>query len=87
LGLIKEGAFADPILVDYHPTTPMTAGNVPWHILFGFHGSRVTTTIVNGNILMKDRQLLTLDEIEITAKSRVYAKEIWGRYETYVPAD
>jgi putative selenium metabolism protein SsnA len=87
LGVIKEGAYADLILVDYHPTTPMTAGNVPWHILFGFHGSMVTTTIVNGNILMKDRQLLTLDEGEITAKSQVYAKAVWDRFESYVPTD
>jgi cytosine/adenosine deaminase-related metal-dependent hydrolase len=29
LGVIKEGAYADLILVDYHPTTPMNAGNMP----------------------------------------------------------
>lgn len=47
----------------------------------------VAKTIVNGNVLMKDRQLLTLDEGEITAKSLVCAKEVWDRYETCVPTD
>src|SRR5215510_63789 len=35
LGLLAPGAFADIIFVDYHPTTPMTVENLPWHILFG----------------------------------------------------
>ncbi len=51
LGTIEEGAFADLILVDYHPFTPLTAGNLPWHILFGFNESMVTTTIASGRYL------------------------------------
>lgn len=87
LGVIRSGAAADVILVDYHPTTPMTAGNLPWHILFGFHESMITTTIVDGKILMKDRQLMNLDEAEITAKARQLANESWKRYQKLVPAD
>jgi hypothetical protein len=30
---------------------------------------------------MRDRQLLTLDEAEITAKSRELAKGVWQRFE------
>jgi cytosine/adenosine deaminase-related metal-dependent hydrolase len=85
LGIIEPGAHADLILVDYHPTTPLTSGNLPWHILFGFHESMVTSTIVAGRILMKDRQLLTLDEAEITARSRKLAPEVWERYADHVP--
>jgi cytosine/adenosine deaminase-related metal-dependent hydrolase len=59
VGVLAAGAQADLILVDYQPTTPMTPGNLPWHILFGFHESMVTTTIVAGRLLMADRQLLT----------------------------
>lgn len=79
LGVLAPGAFADVIFVDYHPTTPLTAGNLPWHILFGFESSMVTTTIASGKVLMKDRQLLFLDEAEITAKSRELAKKVWER--------
>jgi putative selenium metabolism protein SsnA len=80
LGVIATGAYADLILVDYHPTTPMTAGNLPWHILFGFEPSAVTATIAGGRLLMKDRELLFLDEAEITAKSRERAQQVWARY-------
>jgi putative selenium metabolism protein SsnA len=77
LGVLAPGAFADIIFVDYHPTTPLTAGNLPWHILFGFENSMVTTTIGAGKVLMKDRQLLFLDEAEVTAKSCALAGKMW----------
>ncbi len=87
IGSIHPGAQADLIFVDYHPTTPLSAGNLPWHILFGFHESMVTTTIVAGKILMRDRRLITLDEAEITARARELAAATWQRYENFVPAD
>jgi putative selenium metabolism protein SsnA len=79
LGMLAPGAFADLIFVDYHPTTPLTAGNLPWHIIFGFENSMVTATICGGQVLMKDRRLLTLDEAKITAKSRELAQSVWAR--------
>jgi len=84
IGQLTEGAFADIIFVDYHPNTPMIAGNLPWHILFGVQQSMVTTTIVAGNVLMKDRELLTLDEAEISAKARELAPSVWERYQKEV---
>jgi putative selenium metabolism protein SsnA len=87
LGVLAPGAHADLILVDYHPTTPLEPGNLPWHILFGFHESMVTTTIAAGTVLMRDRRLLTLDEEEITARSRELAAAVWKRYHDQVPPD
>ncbi len=81
IGKIVPGAAADLILVDYHPHTPLTPDNLPWQIIFGFHESMVTATIVDGKLLMKDRQLLTLDEEEITARARQLAAQVWSRYE------
>jgi putative selenium metabolism protein SsnA len=81
IGSLTLGAAADVILVDYQATTPLTAGNLPWHIIFGFESSMVTTTIVGGKVLMRDRQILTLDEKEITARSRELAAQVWQRFE------
>jgi cytosine/adenosine deaminase-related metal-dependent hydrolase len=81
LGQIAPGAYADIVLLDYHPYTPLTAGNLPWQIIFGADGSHVTTTIVGGRVLMRDRQLLTLDEEAIAAKAREIAPRIWQRFE------
>jgi cytosine/adenosine deaminase-related metal-dependent hydrolase len=80
LGVIEKGAFADLMLVDYHPITPLTAGNLPWHILFGFQSSAVTTTIASGKVLMRDRKLLFVDEAEVAAKSRELAAKCWKRF-------
>ncbi len=80
IGVLAPGAFADIIFVDYHPTTPLTAGNLPWHILFGFENSMVTTTICAGKVLMKNRELSFLDEAEITARSRELAQKVWTRF-------
>ena len=87
IGVIKPDAYADLIFVDYNPTTPLTVDNLPWHILFGFEESMITTTLVNGEVLMRDRELLTLDEEEITAKSSESVPAFWERYRQLVPDD
>lgn len=79
-GVLAPGTAADIILVDYHPPTPVTAGNLPWHIVFGFESSMVTTTMAGGEVLMRDRELLTLDEEAIAARSREIVPEVWARY-------
>jgi len=84
IGQLVPNAFADIIFVDYCPNTPLTAGNLPWHIIFGFQQSMVTTTIVAGKVLMKDRELLTLDEKEIAAKAQEIAPKVWERYQKEV---
>lgn len=81
VGVIKSGAHADLIFVDYKPYTPLTPGNLPWHILFGFHESMVTTTMVAGNVLMRDRRVLTMDEEEIVARAQALAPGVWQRYQ------
>ena len=81
VGELSPGAYADLILVDYHPFTELTAGNLPWHILFGVEASAVTSTMVAGNWLMRDRVLLTLDEAEIAARARELSAGVWERYQ------
>jgi putative selenium metabolism protein SsnA len=79
LGELSIGAYADIILLDYISTTPLHAGNFPWHLIFGMDGGQVDTTIVGGKVLMKDRKLLTLDEEAICARSRELARKLWAR--------
>jgi putative selenium metabolism protein SsnA len=86
LGEASVGAKADLILVDYHPFTPLTAGNLPWQILFGFNESMVTMTMVDGKVLMQDRKLTTMDETEIAAKALELAPAVWARYAKFAEA-
>lgn len=80
VGVITPGAYADLILLDYYPTTPLKPENLPWHLLFGVSGGHVHSTIVHGQVLMRNRALLTLDEAAIAARSREVAAQTWARY-------
>jgi cytosine/adenosine deaminase-related metal-dependent hydrolase len=79
LGELSVGAAADLVFIDYHPTTPLTPDNLPWHLLFGVEASMITGTVCAGQVLMRDRELLTPDEEAITARSRELAAEAWER--------
>jgi putative selenium metabolism protein SsnA len=81
IGSIAPGAYADLVFLDYFPHTPLTAGNLPWQIIFGVDGTHVTTTIVGGRMLMRDRVLLTLDEERIAAQAREIAPQVWRCFE------
>jgi putative selenium metabolism protein SsnA len=84
LGVIENGAAADLIFIDYHPYTPLSPGNLPWQMIFGFQEGMITSTMVAGEFLMKDKELLTLDEEKIAREAQALALEIWKRYESYV---
>lgn len=79
LGVLAPGAYADVIITDYDPLTPMEASNCNSHILFGMNGRSVTHTICNGKVLMADRQILVADEHEIMRQCRASAAQLWQR--------
>jgi putative selenium metabolism protein SsnA len=85
LGVIEPGAYADLIFVDYHPSTPLTAENFAGHFIFGLNESMITTTIIDGKILMKNRVLVNIDEEKIKYLSRKIVPDFWKRYEELVP--
>lgn len=80
LGVLKEGAMADLIVVEYDPLTPLTADNINSHLLFGVNGRDTLTTIINGKIIMKNRVLINLDEKEIMKKSREVSSKLWAKF-------
>lgn len=77
LGVLKEGAAADVIVVDYDPPTQLDETNLNGHILFGMTGKDVVTTVANGRVLMKDREVKTADVSEIMAKCREQSALLW----------
>ena len=70
LGVLEKDAAADIIITDYIPPTPMNAGNLNGHMLFGMNGRSVVTTVGNGKVLMKNRELQGIDEERCLAKIR-----------------
>ncbi len=79
LGILREGAAADLIVVDYNPLTPLDESNIDSHLLFGVNGAMTRTTICSGRVLMKDRKILTGDEERIMALCREAAANLAHR--------
>lgn len=79
LGIFKPGAYADVIVLDYDPLTPLNANTLGGHILFGLAGFRVRDTMINGRFVMKDRILLSMDHPKLMAQCREKAQALWSR--------
>jgi 5-methylthioadenosine/S-adenosylhomocysteine deaminase len=78
-GSIETGKKADIIVIDTRKPhlTPMY--NPASHLVYSVGGSDVSTTVVNGRVLMKDRRLLHMDLEKIMADARQIAESIRGR--------
>ncbi|MEI7884874.1 MAG: putative aminohydrolase SsnA [Clostridia bacterium] len=79
IGRLAAGFLADIILVDYEPWTPLNENNINSHLLFGCSGSHVNTTIINGKVVYKDREMQTVDVQEVMGKGREVAARLWKR--------
>jgi putative selenium metabolism protein SsnA len=79
IGQIVTGYLADLILIDYYSPTEINSENIWGHILFGIADAQVDTTIINGKIVMKNKKLIGIDEEEVAAKSREFAKKVWKK--------
>ena len=73
LGVLKAGAAADIIVMDYKPFTPFSDENIDGHMIFGMTGRQCQTTIAAGKTLMLDRQLVGIDEEAENAVKKVLA--------------
>jgi putative selenium metabolism protein SsnA len=79
VGELSVGSAADLVLLDYLPPTPLTGENFPWHMIFGIDALHVNSTMVAGRWLMRNRQLLTVDEARIHARARELSQALWNR--------
>ncbi|WP_297497416.1 amidohydrolase family protein [Thermococcus sp.] len=64
-GVIKEGYLADIAIINFNQPHLRPVNNVISHLVYSANGNDVETTIVDGKILMLDREVLTLDEEKV----------------------
>lgn len=79
VGFLGRGAAADVIVLDYTPPTPLSVGNFAGHLVFGLTGWMVETVVIAGRVVMRERELLTVDADEVAARGRERARELWER--------
>ncbi len=71
IGTIEVGKKADLILIDTNNANMVPdSSNLSSNIIYSANGSNVDTTICNGQILMENRKLTTLNEEEIYEKAK-----------------
>jgi len=83
LGKIVPGYKGDIAVLDYPSPTPIREENFLGHLFFGASGNnyRVETVFVNGTPIMKNSELLNLNESEIYREAREVSKRLWHRLE------
>ena len=79
LGELAVGLPADLAIIDYQPPTPLDESNFLGHLIFGLVDATVDTTVCKGKILMRDKQILSMDEARLAARSRELAPQMWKR--------
>ncbi|MGA2504444.1 MAG: amidohydrolase family protein, partial [Anaerolineales bacterium] len=79
LGQIAERHPADLAILDYRPPTPLSEENFLGHLIFGLVDATVDTTVCKGQILMKNKKILSMDEDRLAARSREIAPLMWER--------
>jgi 5-methylthioadenosine/S-adenosylhomocysteine deaminase len=65
IGRIEPGFLADLVLVDMRGAHLQPLHSITASIVYNLRAGDVQTVIVNGQVLMRDRQLLTLNKAEI----------------------
>jgi 5-methylthioadenosine/S-adenosylhomocysteine deaminase len=83
-GQLAPGSKADVILVDLQSPmfTPLMPGDVRHlfsHLVFAANGSCVDTTIIDGKIVMENRQLTTVDEQKVLREANAAFRRVLDR--------
>ncbi|MET0166505.1 MAG: amidohydrolase [Vicinamibacterales bacterium] len=76
IGSLEPGKRADVIVVNMSAARQTPMYNPLSHLVYATHGDDVRTTIVNGQVLMRDKKVLTLNEASVLAEAREWAAKI-----------
>jgi 5-methylthioadenosine/S-adenosylhomocysteine deaminase len=76
IGSLEPGKRADLIVVSMDSARQTPMYDAQSHLVYVTRGDDVKTTIVNGRILMRDRQVLTLDRNAVLAEARAFAARV-----------
>ncbi len=77
LGILRPGAVADLVTLDYRPPTPLDERSAWGHVVFGTSGAQVVDVLVGGEWVLRDREFVDLDEAEVLAHSAERAERVW----------
>ncbi len=80
-GRVEAGYKADLTLLDYHSPTPWVDANAATHLVWGTSSNCVDSVMIEGQMVMRNRQF-DFDVEEIYAKAREVAAKVWAKVDT-----
>ncbi|MBF9015751.1 MULTISPECIES: putative aminohydrolase SsnA [unclassified Oceanispirochaeta] len=83
-GRIEKGFKADIVVSDYNAPTPLKAENIAGHIAFGQSASSVRSVIIEGKVVLKDREF-PFDVSSIYKTARDNAARLWEKMNSIEP--
>ena len=79
LGSVEVGKKADVILLNIDQPHITPTQNLVNTIVDAANGHDVTDSVINGKIVMKNREILTMDEEKIRREAQIHMEEIVKR--------
>ncbi len=79
IGSLQPGKKADLVLIDLNTPMAMPVHRVPSALVYNVSTRDVDTVIVDGNILMRDKEILVVDEKSILKKARKVCQDLFDR--------
>ena len=76
IGSLEPGKRADIVLVDTRRAGLTPLYNVYSHLVYATRGSDVATVLVNGRVVVRDREVLTVSEAEVLERARAFREQI-----------
>jgi 5-methylthioadenosine/S-adenosylhomocysteine deaminase len=79
IGSIEVGKKADMVLVDMKAPHLTPYRNPISHLVYSAEGSDVSTVICNGQILMREREVLVMDEVDVMEMAENASEDLLSR--------
>ncbi|MDR9501486.1 MAG: amidohydrolase [Desulfurivibrionaceae bacterium] len=79
IGSLEVGKRADMIVIDLDKPHLTPLYDIPAHLVYAVRATDVVHSVIDGRIVMENRQLLTLDEEAVLAHCRQLAAQLTGR--------
>lgn len=76
IGSLEAGKRADIVIVDFDSIHQTPMYNVFSHLVYATKSNDVSTVIIDGRLIMRDKNLLTLNESAIKKDANLYSKKI-----------
>jgi 5-methylthioadenosine/S-adenosylhomocysteine deaminase len=79
IGSLEVGKKADVVVVDLNTVRAMPVHRPTSALVYNASGGDVDTVIVDGRVLMRDKQILCVDEAQVLAQARAACARLFER--------